>query len=146
MNWGYKIFIAFLAFVLFMGVLIYRTFQAKVNLVAPDYYQQELVFQEQIEKIENERALEQSATISHDAVHQSLLVSFPQNLKVKVAQLSFYRPSDANLDLKVEMQLNSDNYQELSTSQLASGLWKVKLDWQDHDSKSYYKEQNVFLK
>ena len=145
MNWGYKIAITFVAFVLFLGVLVYRSFQAKVNLVAPDYYKQELVFQDHINKIENEQALEHSASISHDGSLEELTIGFPMNLEVSAGQLALYRPSDASMDRRMELKLTSENYLKVSTADLAGGLWTVKLEWQDQSAKSYFKEQNVFF-
>jgi len=145
MNWGHKIVLTFVAFVMFLGVLVYRSFQAKVNLVAPDYYKQELVFQDHIEKIKNEHALDKSVSISHDGSLEELTIGFPMNLEVSTGQLVLYRPSDASMDRTMELKLNQDNYLKLSTADLASGLWTVKLEWQDQSAKSYFKEQNVFL-
>ena len=144
MNWGVKILLAFLAFVVFLGILIYRVYQANMQLVAPDYYQQELVFQDQIDKLRNERALKHSASIEHDAKLNRILISFPENVEIASAEVALYRPSDAALDLKWQLKLDKDNSQAISTEQLASGLWQVKLEWQDQ-SKGYLKEQNIYL-
>lgn len=144
MNWGFKIFAAFLAFAVFLGVLIYRTYQSKVHLVAPDYYQQELAFQDQIDKLENEKALKFSVSIEHDDRLRQLLISFPSNLEIKSAEVALYRPSDAGMDRQWKLQLGENNSQSLSTENLASGLWQVKLEWQD-GSKAYLKELNLYL-
>ncbi len=144
MSWGTKIILAFVLFALFLGGLVYRAYQSKVHLVAPDYYQQELAFQQKIDKIENERALDQSVLIEHQSQSKELLIRFPADFPVKSAHLALYRPADASLDRQWQLQLDQDNTQLLSTRDLASGLWQAKLEWRD-DQKAYFKEQNIYL-
>jgi nitrogen fixation protein FixH len=144
MNWGIKIILAFVAFVLFLGILIYRVYQSDMNLVSTDYYKQELAFQQQIEKLENERALVTSASIEHDPELQRLIIRFPADAEITTAELVLYRPSDASLDLNLHLKLDPDNTQAVSTTDLTRGLWQLKLEWQDR-SQSYLKQQNLYL-
>ena len=144
MNWGTKIILAFLAFAVFLGILIYRVYQSDMDLVAPDYYQQELVFQEQIDKIENERSLKHSVSIEHNPNLERLFIKFPADADVASAELALYRPSDASLDLKWQLELDQNNSQAVSTAELATGLWQLKLEWQDR-SRAYLKQQNIYL-
>jgi len=145
MNWGYKIFVAFLLFGLFLSVLIYRTFQSKVQLVAPDYYQQELEYQDQIDKVNNEQSLTKSANIVLDRDQGKLLVEFPENHLVTEATVSLYRPSDATLDRSWKFSPDGDGTYGFDINGYASGLWEVHLEWKE-GTKSYLKRQNVFLK
>ncbi len=144
MNWGSKITIAFLAFAMFLGVLIYRVYQAKIHLVADDYYEQELAYQEQIDKLENEQALEKSVDIELKSELKILSIRFPKNLAIESGHLELYRPSDASLDRKWKLKLDQDNTQILSTKNLASGLWQVKIEWRDQ-SNAYLKQENLYL-
>lgn len=144
MNWGHKIIFSFIAFTIFLGVLVYKSFQSKVNLVSQDYYKQEIVFQDQINKIENELALEKSVSIVHNSRLNELLIIFPRELEVKSASLTLYRPSDASMDRSWDLQLDQENADKISTESLSGGLWQVQVEWSDQ-STSYYKEQNIFL-
>lgn len=144
MNWGHKILFSFIAFTMFLGVLVYKSFQSKVNLVSQDYYKQEIVFQDQINKIENELALEKSVGIVHNSRLNELLIIFPRELEVKSASLTLYRPSDASMDRSWDLQLDQENADKISTESLSGGLWQVQVEWSDQ-STSYYKEQNIFL-
>jgi len=144
MNWGHKIIFSFIAFTIFLGVLVYKSFQSKVNLVSQDYYKQEIVFQDQINKIENELALEKSVSIVHNSRLNELLIIFPRELEVKSASLTLYRPSDASMDRSWNLQLDQENADKISTESLSGGLWQVQVEWSDQ-SNSYYKEQNIFL-
>jgi len=144
MNWGHKIIFSFVAFMIFLGILVYRSFQSKVNLVSQDYYKQEIVYQDQINKIENELALEKSVSIVHNSRLNELLIIFPRELEVKTSRLTLYRPSDASMDRSWNLQLDQENADKISTESLSGGLWQVQVEWSDQ-SNSYYKEQNIFL-
>lgn len=144
MNWGNKIFLAFMAFLMFLGVLVYKSFQSQVQLVSPDYYQQEIAFQEQIDKIKNEKALEKSVSITHNWELDEFRIIFPLEMIVETGKLDLYRPSDASMDRSWDLQLDQEHTHKVSTQSLASGLWMVQIEWQDQ-SKSYYKELNIYL-
>ena len=144
MSWGNKIVLAFLGFVIFLGVLVYRSVNNKVHLVAPDYYQKELVYQAEIDKLNNEKELAESATIHVDANDHRLYISFPDQHKVQSGKVTMYRPSDASMDVSYNLNIDQENQFVLFTGDLAKGLWKVQLEWVN-SSKSYLKEQNVYL-
>lgn len=143
MNWGHKIFLAFLFFAIFLSVLIYRTFQSKVQLVSSDYYQQELEYQQQIDKASNEKSLVNTAHIELDGSDR-LLIEFPSGQKVMEAEVALYRPSDAALDRAWKVDLDDKKSYSISLDGYQSGLWEVRLEWRD-SQKSYMKRRNIFL-
>lgn len=49
MNWGKGLTIFITCFILFIGALVYSSFQVKVPLVADDYYEQEINYQQKID-------------------------------------------------------------------------------------------------
>ena len=57
-NWGTGITIFFLSFVVFMLFMAYKCFQTDFDLVTEDYYAKELVYQETIKKLNNEKNLD----------------------------------------------------------------------------------------
>ena len=144
MNWGNKIILAFVLFVIFLGILVFRSVNNNVQLVAPDYYEQELTYQDEIDKINNEKELKQSVNIRMDANSDRLYIDFPQGHKVHSGKLIMYRPSDASLDVSYNLNVDQQNQVVLFTGDLATGLWKVQLEW-DNGTKAYLKEQNIYL-
>lgn len=144
MNWGYKVVIAFVAFGIFLSILIYRTFQSDVQLVAPNYYEQELVYQQQIDKVSNEKALRNSVDISYHSQSGQLLIKFPPTHLISEAQVVLYRPSDATMDRTWKLTPDQSGLQSLPLDDLANGLWQVHLEWQ-HGERTYLKQQNIFL-
>ena len=53
MNWGYKIMFVYLLFVVGMLTLVYKCTQQNTELVADNYYDQEVKYQERYNKLQN---------------------------------------------------------------------------------------------
>jgi hypothetical protein len=115
-----------------------------VSLVTDDYYQQELKYQDQIDKIERTNALSEKPAIDFDGL--GVNISFPKLLIEKnvVGKIHFYRPSDPGLDFALPISLNSEGIQLISTKQLAAGYWRLKLNWM-MNGKEYYNEKAIII-
>ncbi|MEM8967062.1 MAG: FixH family protein [Bacteroidota bacterium] len=143
MNWGWKIAIAFSLFGLFIGILVFRSFQTNIDLVSEDYYQEELAYQNKIDKMTNERKLRQSLTFSQQS--QQLAIQFPNHSASPIqGEIHLFRPSDARFDQVYSIALDTQQQYIISTDQLAKGYYKVKVDWESGES-AYYTEESIFI-
>lgn len=143
MNWGWKIVLAFGLFGAFIGLLVFRSFQETIDLVSSDYYQQELDYQQQIDKIANDRSLNVPVTFSQQSQH--LIVQFPNDLAAEVkGKIQLFRPSDARNDQIIPIALNASQQQLIATDKLAQGYYKVKVDWSSNNM-AYYSEKSIFI-
>jgi hypothetical protein len=57
MNWGLRIVLVYIGFVAMILTLVFKARSEKIELVAPDYYEQEIVYQNRIEALQNMRSL-----------------------------------------------------------------------------------------
>ena len=143
MNWGWKIVLAFSLFGAYIGSLVFLSFQETIDLVSDDYYQQELDYQQQIDKIANNRALRAPLTFSQQS--QQLVVQFPSDLVAEVrGEIQLFRPSDARNDQTVSIALNADQQQIIATDRLIQGYYKIKVDWTSGTA-AYYTEESIFI-
>lgn len=143
MNWGYKITFAFSAFVLFIVFLVFKSFQENVDLVAEDYYKQEIQYQQQIDKINNTNVLEQQVSFVQE--NQQIIVQFPEEFDQELkGKINLFRPSDARFDVSTQIMLDEEHRQSIPTADMARGYYKLKIDWQ-HGDKNYYHEEAVFI-
>jgi hypothetical protein len=143
MDWGKKITIAYSSFVVFMVGLVYLCIQQKdIFLVTPDYYKEELAYQEKIDAMNNVAAL--STDVNVDYTKQGLLVKFPEEVLGSKGQATLYRPSNAGKDIHLPFQLTQNTVLPISTAKLDKGLWVLKLNW-EQDNKQYYLEQKLTL-
>lgn len=139
MNWGVKIIIAFSIFCLAtIGMVIFFMNQ-KVDVVTENYYEKELKYQDQIDRISRTKALKDTLKIENTG--KELIVKFP-NTPDKVKGKDFihiYRPSDQSLDVKIPIITDSTNSQVVSTERLQKGYWKVQINWTS-GGKEYFHE------
>lgn len=140
MSWKYKITIFFCSFLVFMITMVYQCFQLDFDLVAEDYYAQELVFQKRIDQQKNALALSEKPTL--EIVGNEFVVQFPN--AIEQGSIRFFRPSDENLDVEEVLHLDANGAFNLPLSKLTKGNYQVQLSWNDA-GKDFYIERKVFI-
>lgn len=140
-QWPMGIAIIYVIFVLLLvAFAVFSRFQS-VDLVTEDYYDQEIKYQQQINRIERARSLPEPVNWIYDKQKGALTVQFPPQfdpLKVK-GNVLFFRPSDAKQDKLVALNLSSNGTQLISTENLTPGFWKIKIFWKVENNE-YYNE------
>lgn len=134
-NWGTGIVIAM---ALFMSFILYFVLQMTISseydgeMVTEDYYQQEYVYQQEIDAQQNANALKQNIQVNRDK--DAFYVSFPKDFDYKTitGTIYMYRPADKKLDFKVPIELESASY-TIPSDKLAEGKWEMKISWQYQD-------------
>lgn len=145
MNWGYKIAIVFIGFVVLMVSLVTICFQQKdIHLVEKQYYEREIAYQNQIDIETNTASLEQPPTIRYHHENQTVKVEYTHNQGIKEGSILFFRPSDAAKDFVVTVQAR-DGSQTIPVGHLEKGFWRVKMEWTDASKKFYLEEKIVVL-
>ncbi len=146
MNWGTKIVFAFAGFIAVIFTLAYISMGQDVNLVADDYYAQELEYEDQIQRIKNTQSLEQRPTLVIDKKAQKAHLVFPEGLKSKIdeGQVQLYRPSNSAFDKTVSIALDEEGLQTIDVSSLVKGLWKAKITWAYRNTEYYQEVSLVF--
>lgn len=139
MNWGWKIAIVLAIYMTGIISVVWYTMTLDVNLVAEDYYQQELAYEEQIDRMKNSEALENRPTVNFSSDRNYVILTFPKELYPVKGLITFFRPSDFKQDRKFKLELDDENQQGFVTASLKPGLWRAKVLW-EKDGKSYYDE------
>lgn len=142
-NWGYGITIFLIIFVLFTLGLLYKANQQNIDLVTTNYYEEELAFQE----LKNKKALAEKhfkKQITFSIENDTLFLKFPDEVTEKISgEITFFKPSDAKLDLKFEFE-NDTNLLHYPLNLFSNGMYKVRIDWQ-HNNNEYYNELTIKL-
>ena len=141
MNWANKLLVAFIAFGVFIGILIYKSVTVKTELVTADYYNQELKYQDKINGIHNANALS-PVSVAQDK--DFLTIYLPQEMKDSdiTGEAWFYCATDASKDRRINLNVVQNGEQVISKKDLAKGNMQLKLTWKAGD-KNYYTEKNV---
>jgi nitrogen fixation protein FixH len=130
--WPVGIFAAFGLFVAGTVALVVTASSNRMDLVSPDYYEQELRYQKKLDGLNRTQQLPAGVKVSFDATRKSITLTLPAEHARQLArgEITFFRPSAAGLDRRVELQLSPDGTQSLDASALQPGLWKIRVQWQ----------------
>jgi nitrogen fixation protein FixH len=136
-NWGHGIFIFFVFFVGTLITVLIASRRVDHSLVVDDYYAQDLAYQSQYNKVEN--------NLNDDLLQIEMdksSINFIFNTdKISSGTIKFYRPSDKSLDFDLPIAGNNITIEK---SKLQKGKWKVKVDY-SINNKPYYKEKEIFI-
>lgn len=142
-NWGFGIFAAYAVFMIIVLGTVAFTTTVDVDLVADDYYEQELKYQNEIDKKDRTDKLSEQVNINIDSEY--LTIIFPKAYASDITgKINFYRPSDKKLDFALDIKSDTSGQQFIPTNKLAKGLWKVKVDWL-HSGKEYLNKKNIVI-
>ena len=131
--------LAFMAF--FVGLAIWA-FQSDVELVYDNYYEKDVVYEQQIRRIERTEALAVKPEIRYYRADETIHLVFPASLGHAAPQgeLLLFRPSDKDKDRRFELALETDTMQVFRVPGLERGLWRAKLNWSSNDLEFYLEE------
>lgn len=142
MNWGKGIAAIYIVFVVLIGGMVYITTQQKFDLVADDYYDQELKFQKKIDATTNANQLQNKVDFA--LTETDLIVLFPSQLNLKSinGNLLCYKSSDSKKDVKIDLNLDDTGKQLIERKIFASGLYTLQLSF-NIDGKDYFMEKEI---
>ena len=144
--WPLGIIVTFALFFTGTVGLVVMAFSQKVDLVSPDYYEQELKFQGRIDRVERTRNAATQGAVAYDAANHCITVSLPpgQARGNVWGSVELYRPSAAGMDRAVRLDPDASGVQHLDASGLVPGLWKVRVTW-TAEKENYYLDQKVVV-
>jgi hypothetical protein len=101
------------------------------DLVAADYYEQELRYQAQMEQLQRTRQLQAPDLVRYDPVARAITLQIPLPAAAvrPTGDIHLYRPSSAGLDRRLKLELDGRGRQSIDATSLSPGLWRVKVRW-----------------
>ncbi len=145
MNWGKGILIAIIVFLAGTAVMVMIAINSETGLVAKNYYEQGINYQEKIDRINRSNSLPEKVAIEFSPKAVSIYIPrmFERD-KIK-GEITFYRPSNAKDDFKLPLQVDSERKMLIGTDKLEKGFWKIQVDW-SVDTVKYFNESSFTLK
>lgn len=140
-NWGTKLVIWIVAFVVFILSLVYMSLSYDVNLVEKDYYPKGLKYQSRIDAIENAKSIDANVNIIQNGNNLNVIIS---NIQPDSGNVTLFRPSDVSFDRKYELEPNTTAL-AIPVSDLTNGKYIVKCNWWQSGNE-YYVEQVYSIK
>jgi nitrogen fixation protein FixH len=135
-----------LVLVAFVSMMIYfavRSVKTSLPLVTEKYYEEEIKYQDKINKQQNESSLEQKLVISSQ--NNKLFITVPETYQASsvTGNVKLYFPADEKKDKEIPLNIVNGNIQEIDVTGL-KGLYTVQVDW-NYESKDYFTEKKIFF-
>ncbi len=145
LSWPIGIIIIYGFFLVTLISFIIFTRYNQVNLVSEDYYQKEINYQKQIDRIERTRTLPESLEWKFLKNEDKIYFIFPKEISTHnfEGEVIFFRPSDSSQDIRTNLEISENNDQFIDIKHLARGYWKIKILWSVNDLE-YFKE-DIFV-
>lgn len=143
-NWGTGILITIIIFMMITLGTVFTFMNEKVDLVTDNYYEKELKYQRQIDKLN--RTQEMKMEVDIQLSNAGIVLTFPDSINTgKInGSVFLYRPSDSKYDSKLPVQINENGQMIISTEKLIKGYWKVKVEWSVDDD-SFFSENSLII-
>lgn len=131
----------YIGFVVFMLGMVGLCVKQHFDLVTPDYYAQELAFQDVIDGKQNAQTLASAAQVEQQG--DAVKLALPAELsRIDSGKVLFYKPDNAKYDF--EMPLTHALTYDVPGDKFAYGLYNVKITWYAQGTR-YFAEKNLFV-
>ncbi|OIQ41816.1 MAG: cytochrome C oxidase Cbb3 [Bacteroidetes bacterium MedPE-SWsnd-G1] len=144
-NWGTSIVIAFALFISFILFFVIKSHNPnnKHDLVSEEYYKDELKFQDEIDKQNNVKNLEEAFIVQK--ISEGIEIQFPSQFTNDniLGVVIMARPSNKALDFETVIQLNN-NKLLLPKRNLVEGNWNLKIEFSSEGTPYLYKKSIKF--
>lgn len=143
LGWGTRIAFLYGGFVAIIATLVVGSMRQDFDLVADDYYQQEIAYQDVIDAGKNQSTLSQPASIH--ANESTVTIDFPAEFadQLITGNVHFYSPVEDAWDKEFAMN-NIQSSMAIPRSNLQKTRYKIKLSW-EANGKKYYQESDINL-
>jgi hypothetical protein len=141
-NWGTKLAIWIIAFIVFILTFVYMSLNYDVGLVEKDYYPKGLKYQNRINAMSNAEKINADFVISQNIEDIEIITP---DIKVDSGTITFFRPSDNKQDRVFKLIITDENIITIPKSEFIVGKYILKFNW-NHLENEFYVEKPFFIK
>ena len=125
---------------------IYAQSRHPADLVAADYYEQEVRYQGQIDRVQRAQQRAELASVAYNSTSKQITISLPTDAPLTnvTGTITLYRPSAIGQDRTFKFEPGANGVQILDASGLLTGLWKVRVSW-TMGQEDYFLDQKVVI-
>ncbi len=144
MNWGHKITIVIVLFLIGMLGMVYIASIQNNEMIDDHYYQKELEYQDIIDASQNLVNLTSDNLVSQTM--SEVVITLPAGTfeKLEKGNIELLRIDSKSKDVQLPLKENGWNVRTISKSTLIKGMYKARIRWTSA-GKEYYKEESVFV-
>lgn len=145
MNWGYKILLTVIMFILVMVFFVYVSMQQKNELIENNYYEKELAYQSKIDASARLADIMKGNTIA-TKTQDTLHIIIPMELMDQFSdgKLEFINSQQSSLDRSLVLSPNEQGIFNYPVQDFKQGNYQMRIQWKSK-GQNYYREENVTL-
>ena len=138
MNWGYRILILYLAFVAGILFLVYKSGQQHTDLIADNYYEKELQYQQVIDARNNTEPYRNQIELANR--DNKVMIRLPLAIGTSILNgtIEFLCMNDKSGDVKLPLKTGADGIQYIAINKFKRGNYQVQVSWSDKNIPYYY--------
>lgn len=143
LGWGWNVTLLYSFFAAMIIMLVVASSKQQVDLVSPDYYKDEIAYQQVLDAGKNQAQL--AGAVSVHANEQSVFVDFPAEFStlIKSGQLQFYAAANKDWDYSMPLQ-TGENTVSVPRNKLHNTRYVIKMSYVVN-GKDYYYESTIDL-
>lgn len=136
-NWGTGIFIFYSLFAISLFYQVYKSTQYDNSLVVDNYYEKDLNYQTQYDKIVNSQTLINPLKIDYRENEKLIELRFPKEIDGVTGTVLLYRAANKTMDVSLPIILDKEHKMVLNSEKFSDGFWRVEVDW-NASGKDYF--------
>jgi hypothetical protein len=144
MNWGHKITIVIVLFIIGMLSMVFIAFRQTNEMVDDHYYQKELEFQGVIDASQNLINQSEENLVSQTTTEVVITLPVGTFEGLEKGHIELLRHDSKIKDVNMILEANGTNRRTIPKNNLSRGMYKARIKWTSK-GKEYYKEESVFV-
>ena len=142
-NWGVGITALYLGFVAMILLLVSMSIGQKIDLVTEHYYEEEVGFQDKIDKKGRSAAL--TEPVKWEVTGKHLSIVFPGNVQQAdlTGEIKLYCPSNDKNDRKFKIAPR-EHTQIIPVGNIPEGTYHLQIDWKNKEQ-TYWTEDVIVI-
>lgn len=146
LNWGSGIAIFYGFFAVSMIVFVFAARQHDPGLIAKNYYDLDLNYQQRMVEKQNAAALSEKLKVNFEAEKRQLVFDFPTETGLPTGgEIKLFRSAGTTAgDFLTAVRTDSAGRMVFPVEKLAAGRWRVEVVWQA-GGRSFYQETAIFI-
>jgi hypothetical protein len=143
MNWGNKIAVLYIGFIIMIGFLVYKSTLQNTDLVSDDYYKKEIAYQQIIDANANNKTLATKPLITHN--EKFIHIQFPSTLhhQMITGTIELYNAANAKNDTSISFSTSNDSV-SIALKNIKKGNYTAKIQYAS-ERINYYSETPLNL-
>jgi nitrogen fixation protein FixH len=142
--WPYALIGYFAVFITAVVLFTAWSLHQKTDLVGTDYYDQEIRYQDQIDRLRRTAAVGPAVQIGYGSGRIKINLPTEHLSKGVSGVVHFYRPSNAALDHEVPLAVDTFGHQTIGAAGLIPGLWRVRVGWKA-GGEEFFRDETIVV-